>query len=756
MRILRWELWLCLLFGLLSTSTTAADIYSSQMLTEADNLVEIVPNQAKLLTTTYLTQRRLSARGEKSPSSISRDETDSRLRTPGSTIDALKILAQAEFNLGNTRNALLRIQEAEQLTQKYQLPYLSLDVQLLKIRLRWLNDHDAFKANVAIDELEQAYQNIRNPEQLAKGLRYDLTMFKAEVASRDGDLALANQLYSSLKSYLTQSNSATRLIDYHTQVGKHYLINKRYNRALFELLIAYWKAIEENASRELAKVNQLLGQLFYERRVLDKANDHLSQAADFYDNYEHSPVLPTILKMMGDTYYHQGKFNLALVHYFNAIDHERIQQNLESVIELRLALAATYLQLVNYPLAEQYLVRAQDLLEFTDIPSLKSQALLLESGLAYHQKKPELVTDKARQALAIAQQVDDISKQKDAYQLLYLGYELSGKYDRSLTYLKKFNALTNIEKRQLDLISEDAFRQQKEFVEQTLHLVGQKEQLAQTQSEFQKFQQISFALFLFCAVLFMWVLRRGHVMRVQKDEIAILNEDLFTHSRSGLRNLRMLNAKLPASLEQSSHKFEKWHVGELIHEPLNDRLRFVMIDVPFLRNMYLQFGYAEGLKLEKAFGDYLNERVEAPARIYHFSDANLLYVEPNADGNTDPEVICNKIQHWILEFAPKRSLNRIVRIGMADYPFLPRAYTAINDKELVDILLMSTGAARTLSMKEHSSQWVYLKAIENAPAASLATGNIRKACKHSINQGLIKVHSSYKNEESIKKLLKDE
>lgn len=386
MRILRWELWLCLLFGLLSTSATAANIYSSQMLTEADNLVEIVPNQAKLLTTTYLTQRRLSARGEKSPSSISRDETDSRLRTPGSTIDALKILAQAEFNLGNTRNALLRIQEAEQLTQKYQLPYLSLDVQLLKIRLRWLNDHDAFKANVAIDELEQAYQNIRNPEQLAKGLRYDLTMFKAEVASRDGDLALANQLYSSLKGYLTQSDSATRLIDYHTQVGKHYLINKRYNRALFELLIAYWKAIEENASRELAKVNQLLGQLFYERRVLDKANDHLSQAADFYDNYEHSPVLPTILKMMGDTYYHQGKFNLALVHYFNAIDHERIQQNLESVIELRLALAATYLQLVNYPLAEQYLVRAQDLLEFTDIPSLKSQALLLESGLAYHQK----------------------------------------------------------------------------------------------------------------------------------------------------------------------------------------------------------------------------------------------------------------------------------------------------------------------------------------------------------------------------------
>ena len=80
---------------------------------------------------------------------------------------------------------------------------------------------------------------------------------------------------------------------------------------------------------------------------------------------------------------------------------------------------------------------------------------------------------------------------------------------------------------------------------------------------------------------------------------------------------------------------------------------------------------------------------------------------------------------------------------------------AINDKELLDILLMATNTARELSMREGASHWVYLKAIDNAPAASFASNNIRKSCKHAINQGLIKVHSSYKNEESIKKLLKD-
>jgi hypothetical protein len=48
-----------------------------------------------------------------------------------------------------------------------------------------------------------------------------------------------------------------------------------------------------------------------------------------------------------------------------------------------------------------------------------------------------------------------------------------------------------------------------------------------------------------------------------------------------------------------------------------------------------------------------------------------------------------------------------------------------------------------------------LKAIDNAPAASFASNNMRKSCKHAINQGLIKVHSSHNNEENIKKILKD-
>ena len=752
----RWKRLLGALLILFSAPLWANTLYSSAVLSEANSLVNIVPKQAKQLATDYLTQRTLTDKTEKSPSAISRDEADSRTRTPGGTIDALRILARAEVNLGNQLEALSLLKEAKSLAETYKLPYLLLDLKLVEIRLTWLIQGNGDSARDKLAQIEEEFSLIDNPQQLARGLKYRMTMLKAEIASSEGNLKLADQLYAEVKPYVDSSKSFHTVFEYHTTVGKQLLANKKYNRALSELLISYWTAIETDSARQLAEVNRILGQLFYDRRVLDKANDHFSQAADFYDNYENSPALAPLLKRMGDIYYYQGKYNLALVHYFNAMDHERLQNNIESVIDIRISLATTYLHLVNYTLAEQYLERAQELLQYADIPRLKAYALLLEAGLARHKQEPKKVLESANQALEIAQQLQDISMQKSAYQMLYLGYELNGQYQQALEYLKHYNSLATIEQQELDLISEDAFRQQKEFVEQTLHLSGQQQELEETHNEYRKFQKITFTLFVLSALLFIFILRRGHVINVQKDELDVLNEDLYTHSRSGLKNLRMLNAKLPASLEESSHKFEKWHVGELIHEPLNDRLRFVMIDVPFLRNMYLQHGYQEGLKLERAFGDYLKQRVEHPARIYHFSDANLLYIEPNSERNTDPEQLFEKIQQWILEFEPDRLLNRIIRIGMADYPFLPRAYTAVNDKELVDVLLMSTSTARTLSMKEHSSQWVYLKAIENAPAASLATGNIRKACKHSINQGLIKVHSSFKNEDGIKKLLKDE
>ncbi|OEF04406.1 tetratricopeptide repeat protein [Vibrio genomosp. F10] len=750
---MRWMQLFCITLCLFSTLTHAT-IYSSPTLNEANSLLGIMPAQSKVLTSNYLNQRKLITDQNDNPSAMNRDESDNTIRTPTSTVNALTILAQAEYNLGNTSVANKRLEEAEQLTNQHRLHYQNLSVKTLHTRFLWLQTRNSEQAIQSIEEIQLKYSTIKQADQFARVIYYRIFMLKAEISSYDGNVDLANQYFNKVKPYIDSLKSKATYIDYHIAVGHHYLNNKLYNRALSQLLISYWQAIEDNSSGQLAAVNRLLAQLFYERKVFDTALKHLSQAADFYDNYQSSVVLAEVLKQMGDIYYQQSKYNLALVHYFNVIDHERKINNIEDVIDIRLSLAATYLQLYNFSLTEQYLNRAEKLLEYAQFPHLKAEALLLNAGLAHHKQEPDLVYAYANEALELGISLKDITIQMHAHKLLYLGLEKKGKLEGALDNLEKFNDLSRIQQQSLNLINEEAFRQQKEFVEQTLHLTGQKEELQETHEKYLQLRRISWALFSIGVLIFIVLLRRGYIIQRLNLDNANLNDALCTHSRSTLPNLRMLSAKLPTSVK-NRHQFEQWPAGELIHEPLHDRLKFILIDIPFLRNMYLQHGYEDGLKLEESFGEFLKSKISEPARIYHFSDANLLYIEPQNDDNSDPEQLFHKIQGWIQEFKSDLPLMRVVRIGIADYPFLPRAYTAISDKELIDILLMSTSVARTLSMKEHSSQWVYLKAIENAPAASLATGNIRKACKHSINQGLIKVHSSYKNEDSIKKLLKD-
>ncbi|MCL9782789.1 tetratricopeptide repeat protein [Vibrio sp. S4M6] len=755
---IRWVI-LCCLFALpVSGSVLAATTSASPILEEAYKLLGFLPKQSKKLAHNYLTQRTLANISNRTFSPITHNKADTSIRTPVGTIDALQIIAQAEFNMRNYNVAFQQLVKAENLAKQYDLPYSGLLIKIQDTHLYWLRNHNSKVAQDSIQNIQKTFSGLNPKDPLANKIQYQLLKLSAEIASYDSNVELAKSLYSKLKMLANESKSEDMIIDYHISSGRFLLSHRLYNEALSDLLSGYWIAIENNASVQLATINQLLGELFYQRGVLDKAVDHLSQAADFYDNYEDTPLLPALLKQLGDIYFSEGRYNLALVHYFNVIDHENMQDSVEQITSVRLSLAATYLKLHDKSLAKRYLAHAESLIKYANFPYLNSRAALLKAALALEDNHSSTVVKQAKLALSNAKFAEPgqrIKLEERAYYLLYRGYEQAKQYESALNNFKKYNQLEELRFKNLSSVSENDFRQQKQFIEQTLHLVSQKKVLENTYDEYQKFKKIALVLAVIAIILSVFIFWRGDIVRQQRLKINRLKDDLFAHSRSGLRNLRMLNAKLPESMEQSSMTFEKWHIGELIHEPLSDRLRFVMIDIPFLRSMYLQHGYSEGLKLERKFGEFLRGKIEAPARIYHFSDANLLYIEKNADKPATPEEIFNKVQGWIDEFEPQIALNRIIRVGMADYPFLPRAYTAINDQELLDILLMSTSAARTLSMKEHASQWIYLKAIDNAPAASLATGDIRKACKHSIGQGLIKVHSSFENEESIKKLLKD-
>jgi GGDEF domain-containing protein len=265
---------------------------------------------------------------------------------------------------------------------------------------------------------------------------------------------------------------------------------------------------------------------------------------------------------------------------------------------------------------------------------------------------------------------------------------------------------------------------------------------------YDKFQKSSyilaivvFILLVVCALFYM-------LLRKSKRREQNISDELYTHTRSGLQNLKMMNISLRTSLKQSRTAMEQWEMGELINEPLNDRLRFAMVELPFLTDMYIKEGYHIGLKVEKAFGQHVQEQLSSSARLYHFFDSMFLYIEPNTDPNSDPQELFERIQDWVDTFKTSTPIDTHIRVGLADYPFLPRAYTAINDKELIDILLLSTEMAREHQTKDPASQWVHLQAITHAPAASFVGSDIRHACQQAIDKGLVKIHSSFDNEEN--------
>ncbi|MDF5549744.1 tetratricopeptide repeat protein, partial [Vibrio parahaemolyticus] len=188
----------------------------------------IEPSQAKQAATNYLSQRELTERKESdSPSAMSRDETDRSVRTPSSTIEAHKIIAQADYAMGNVRSAIEHLNKAERLAQEYQLPYMDLDLQLMRNQMIWMYDENYSKAEDTLNQIEQQLDEADAVLQRTDSVRYRLVMQSALLASPSGAIIKAENLYSEAKTMLDDSRSELALIDYYTAVGEFYLNSKK-------------------------------------------------------------------------------------------------------------------------------------------------------------------------------------------------------------------------------------------------------------------------------------------------------------------------------------------------------------------------------------------------------------------------------------------------------------------------------------------------------------------------------------------------
>ena len=721
--------------------SASAKFFSAPILNDAYHLLDTNPEQSLAIAKQYLKQRQISP--EQDPNRIQiNNDSERTIRTPISTVEAFQIKALANKRLNRNRESIESIRQAISLAKDFNLKSGYLESQLIYASLWWNLTKDADETNAILKIISTKLNEYNKQILLNKKLSFGLALIHAEVESEQGNNSKAQQFYKRAMSHGSALNDPSSMIFYHLSYGRYFLKNKQFDQALTELLSAYWQSIEADRSGQLATVNYLLGQLFFQRQVLDKALEHASQSAEFYGRYNNSEQLSNVLILIAQIHLKQGRFNLALVQYFNALDQEKEKNNVNKLISLRLDIANTYFLLYNYALSEHYLKQANNLNEYVELPKQKAIAALLQAKLDLVKNKTDLAVQQIQNAIKYSQEDNNISLKLQSQKLLSKTYERMGLYEQSLKAQREYETLNSSIQAVQNEINEEVFRQQKSIIEQSLHYQGLEKQLKDNHLQTRKIQKIAGFLLVLLTILSIYSFRKQQVTRFLKKRLHLLLNKYYTHPRSGLRNFRLLTERLPSSLQQSSSNIEQWHLGELINEPLSDRLRFTLFHVPMLQHLYFTHGYQEGLSIEKQFGDYLSTVVSLPSRIYHFSDASFLYIEHKSDSTCSSQEMAETVQEWINCFESKVISDRTVNIGMVEYPFLPRAYTAINDRELIDILLMATNTACNISSEESGSQWVHYRAIDNAPAASFASNNILLACEQAINQGLIKVTTS--------------
>ncbi|MGF1689381.1 GGDEF domain-containing protein [Photobacterium japonica] len=720
-----------------------AKIYTTPILAEANDLLHTNPEQSLSITSRYLDKRRLSAPKEASRVHIN-DETDHTVRTPLSTINALQIKARAYLLLNQAELAINTIKMAETLANTETLTFSGIESQLIHADIYWTNLKNSTLALSMLEQIDTAIttQSQHMMESQVQRLQYQSLMQRAIIESQTSNSVLAEKRFIRAKRFLINLNDPQEKIHYLLVLGNHYMTSGHFDLALDRLLSGYWLAVEIDDKAQTAMANFELASLFAQRKVYDKALEHATQAGEFFAHYKQTLPLATTLNLIASIYEQQGRYNLALVHYFNALDQEnQLKQNSRSA-KLRLNIARVYLLLYNYPKSEQYLHHTRLLATQSNDEVTLAEAQVLQGTLELAEGKTDEAIAALQAGLIAATRINNHDLQLESELQLSRAFEQQKDYYNALLSQRRYEQLFSTKQQAQVKSNVEVFKQQQRMLERSLHL----EELERQQFESEKalYKQKNITIFLFSVLtavgLFLW--RRNRTFKQLQTRLTRLRTDFYTHPRSGLRNLRMLTAKLPNSLQQSSANFEQWHLGEIINEPLSDRLRFALFEVPFLKHIYLQHGYQQGLDMERQFGEYLTQQICEPARVYHFSDAMFLYIEPNSRLDSAPEQLAHSLQQLLDRFVENRQLDNRIRIGMAEYPFLPRAYTAINDQELLDILLMATNAAREASKHDAGSQWVHLSAIDAAPAASFACDNIRRACSQGIDNGLIKVQSS--------------
>ncbi|MGB2078687.1 MAG: tetratricopeptide repeat protein, partial [Vibrio sp.] len=328
---------------ILSSFPAYATLYAAPELKNADDMLNILPEQSLKITKQFLNKRKLLDSDSKNLI-ISRDGAENTTRTPASSVHAMQIMAKAYDALNLPTIALATIKEAQQIASVNQLIYLDIQSQIIQTQIRWHHQENPNQLIQNLNQIEDQLEAAQPKNSALNELTMQTYLLKANIFSSEQNPKQAQANFQHAEKILDSIDDPIQKINFHLEYGGFYLNTDDFDNALTQLLISYWMAIESSESSLLAQTNYQLSKLFFARQVYDKSLEHSSEAADFYKKYPDSKHLSQAISMMADSYFNQGQFNLALVHYLNILGNDQIRTHNEN-IDLWLNITKSYLSL---------------------------------------------------------------------------------------------------------------------------------------------------------------------------------------------------------------------------------------------------------------------------------------------------------------------------------------------------------------------------------------------------------------------------
>ena len=728
-----------MLFIVLGPLQTKA--YASNLITKAEALVFSAPEKALSVTEGYLLRK------EKAQKPFFLSKANETAFFKSAAIDKIKaylIQAQAYTALCKKKEAWDSLDKVKALVEKYDLSNYSLHLKFTQaILLNYLNK----APQQATKELESIVAQIPiqypvRTKSITK-LAFESALLNAIIHAQYSDEKTTKLKFDHARKWMEESGKMKYKISYLIALGNYTLKIKSYGLALSKLLSAFWLSSESDYPGLIALSNISLAALYKEQGALNKALQHANQAAEYYERFYLMRALSKTQILLAQIYTQQKNYNFALAHYFNALEIENKQDRPQKIAEINADIARIYLTMKRYKTSKNYINKSMKVIELNNFNKMKSSLDILKGKWAFLNNENDTAIKLLSPVLQKKHQ--EINDVRQALSFLILAYEKNGDLTQQIALMRHLNQLKDEEENQNKEAKKNAFIFQHENVENNLKSQYSTAKQMDDNKILLEQKKINFILSAIICILLLLLFLRYRTEIIRQSELKSLQLNMNSHPRSGLTNLRIIRDQLSTSQAKIYAYFEQSFDEEMIHTPLTDKLNFAMFEVSIFSQLYEKFTYQEGLKLERKFGDFLRSKLHEQARIYHFSDTLFVYTEPHTLNQNDPEILAKKIQHLVMQFMKNNGIdtkNFQLNTGMLNYPFLPRAFRYIDNRTLIDILLMATNAAKEESKRTNASQWIHFSAIDATPTAYFANLPPRQACLDCINNGFIKIKSS--------------